>query len=54
VGEHEAKLVGMDVDKLSGVLRQLTLYGAATDDSAIVRAQWQLSRAPLRAHLRAA
>ena len=53
----------MDVDTLSGELRKLVLerqalreHGAAADDLernriAIVRAQWQLSSALIRAHL---
>jgi hypothetical protein len=43
----------MDVDTLNGELREPKLRGAATDDPAIVRAQWQLSHAPVTVHLRA-
>ena len=38
----------MDVDKLNGELRA---SGAAADDPSFVREQWQLSQAPIPAHL---
>ena len=41
----------MDVDKLNGELREPALHGAAPDDLAVVRAQWQLSHALTQAHL---